>query len=482
MTALIKQRVALIRAPKAPDFYSREPLLKGAHEHVRRMFSGAGAEVPPAEDLARVARELWAAYQNRDETWWRSLRRLRLSPWAVLGAYHPEAGALGEHAGFVRWYLKCVEDAGKPRAFLAVAHAYLYYFHPKTAEIAAFRDVAIDGLRSSRSPRARAFLDLHETHRLLDSDGYKVIAQAFGACNENGQAFLDRVGLSGSLSDSAFVRFVFRRVMSDLRRDLGRGALSAEELERRLSLALRQAEPGVSFRFGPELLGDLAETLLVPFEERDPDKDVKESIKGFLLSHLGDPRLKPTGWNRVGEAAQRVFRQWLVEGTLEDFFRLLDQQARYYENADRQWRYRSAFWLAYLRDGHITDAWVALGWKIAQDSRSYLSRLAGTYAELKSGDGARNDQAVLVLRVGNLIIAEWSHSSKVRIWSDRGSSGPQFYKQRYQRSDLVTGPDFEQAHHGAERGTWQRKVESYIRKQTGIRFSIRELMPHGRTR
>jgi hypothetical protein len=46
----------------------------------------------------------------------------------------------------------------------------------------------------------------------------------------------------------------------------------------------------------------------------------------------------------------------LARASLDLFFKLIDEHA-----LDAQWRYRHAFWLAYLEQGVIADAWLALG-------------------------------------------------------------------------------------------------------------------------
>ncbi|MEX0451803.1 EH signature domain-containing protein [Spiribacter sp. 218] len=477
----MKQRLRLLRPPDPPAFVVEPSALGRAEAEISGLLGAADAEIPSAEDLRALARVIWAGYRDNDVSWSKSLRRLRMSPWAVLGPYHPSDGSLSSDPEFVAWYIRRLQIANKPRAFVALAHAYLYYFDTSTTTIDRFRDAALEGLRAAgRSPRSKFFLGLHQTYGLLDQDGHKRFAREFRQTDQNGARFLEAAGLGGSLNDAGFVQFAFGSLLEEIKADLANNRVSESELNRRLSIAFDPGGPGFEFRFGPIFLANLANALLEPFIDREPEQDIREAIKALLLEQLEDPRLKPIRWNRVSETARAVFMRWLVEGTLEDFFRLLDQQAKRFENADRQWPYRSAFWLAYLREGHITDAWVALGQRISADSRRYLSHVAGSYADLRGGDGARSDHAVLIMRVGGLVVTEWSHSAKVRIWVANSPSVPKFYKRSYNRSDLVTGADFEKAHHAADRGNWQSEVEGYVRQQTGIRFNLKELMPNGR--
>jgi len=483
MRSLSKQRLRTILPPDPPAFLAKPSALERADAEISGLLGASAAEIPNAEDLEALALILWFAYRADDMSWWRSLRRLRMSPWAVLGPYHPDGGALFDDSEFIAWYLSAVRMANKPRVYLALAHAYLYFFNPEAAMMSRIRHAALDGLMAAqRSPRCKYFLALHQSYGLLEQDGHMHFAAQFEQSDQNGNRFLDRASLAGSLRQAGFVQFAFQALITDIQGKLAANSLTPDELCRLLSLAFdgKGTDAGADFRFGPIPLAHLANALLEPFTEREPGEELRQAIKKLLLMHLEDPRLKPIRWSRVSEDARAVFMRWLVEGTLEDFFRLLDQQAKRFENADRQWPYRSAFWMAYLREGHITDAWVALGQRISADSLRYLNHVSGSYGQLRGGDGARSDHAVLIMRVGGLVVTEWSHSAKVRIWKASSPSMPKFYKRSYSRPDLVTGADYEKSHHGADRGTWQSEVEGYLRQQTGIRFNIKELMPNGR--
>ncbi|WP_231372021.1 MULTISPECIES: EH signature domain-containing protein [unclassified Thioalkalivibrio] len=339
-------------------------------------------------------------------------------------------------------------------------------------------EAVVAGLRSAQSFRANALLSLHEEFGVLGREGHRRVADAYGQSEMNGSAFLEELGLAGALRQSNFVYYVFAEVGKGIRHDLQKETLGVSELVRRLSLGFGSEVHASEFLF-PNLLPFLADALLEPFERRDPDNPMQDAIKRFLLQQLGDIRLKPIRWNRVGAVAQSVMRRWLVETTLDGFFHLIsDQVQRGESGADRQWRYRNAFWGAYLREGHITDAWVVLGWKLRQEAQSRLNLPRGSFANLESGESVRSDHAVLILRVANLVVTEWNHTAKVRVWHEGSESVPRFYKSSYYRSQMVSGADFEQRHHAAEYGTWQYQLERYIRGETGIRFSVRDLMPY----
>jgi hypothetical protein len=166
---------------------------------------------------------------------------------------------------------------------------------------------------------------------------------------------------------------------------------------------------------------------------------------------------------------------WLSEIVLEDFFRLLDYSAKYDSDADRQWKYRKAFWSACLRNGLIDNAWVALGRKVAESAEYFLEGKKNIYAEIY-GTGVQGHHAVLILQISNMIITEWSHSGKYRFWDEGHPDCPKLYRSSYVRDDVVANPDFEGIHYAASRGTWQGEVADYIRSQTGVNLTFNEYM------
>jgi EH_Signature domain len=93
--------------------------------------------------------------------------------------------------------------------------------------------------------------------------------------------------------------------------------------------------------------------------------------------------------------------------------------------------------------------------------------------------GAAADQAVLLLRIGDLTIADWSHDGKLRIWR-RGTAAPELNLKSYSAPDLRLDSDFELVHLPPD--GWQQRTEAYIRRHTGIEISETEYMPRRRVR
>ena len=124
----------------------------------------------------------------------------------------------------------------------------------------------------------------------------------------------------------------------------------------------------------------------------------------------------------------------------------------------------------------MTNAWVAFGVngaqvarKIAESTADSLMRRFGTLG------GAGADQAVLLLSIGDLIIADWSHNGRLRIWRKGNPSAPEFNLGSYIASSLRTDSEFDIVHYPPD--GWQSKAEAYIRRHTGIKLLESEYFP-----
>ena len=479
MSIGLKETLQKFVLPSLPQPKIESANLPYVVEDFRRKVSGIEGEIPQQDDLKTISEELWSAYRRNISSWKSSVRKLRLSPWAILERFGPEEKRLIDDPDFVNWYVKELELIKASRVIVPLTNAYLYYFEPNNESINFLRELIQLKLTSAQGARSKTIQDLDERYGLLKLHGYKKFADQYVHSSEQPEIFLRDLGIRGSFGYSGFLRWTYSKVLEQIENDLIKYNLSVAELRRRIRLGFMNDGEHHQFRFDVSIRGEMASALLRPFQDQNPHKAVQEEIKSFLLQEFGDLRLNPKKWARVDKVAQEVFHRWLVEGTLKDFFQLLDQQARNYKDADRQWPYRSAFWSAYLKKGYIVDAWVVLGEQVQVDAQRFLGRLSAVnYATLISGYNAKKEHAVLMLRLGDLIVVEWSHTSKVRLWHENNSQKPRLYKNSYNRLDLVYGNDFELAHQGAERGTWQKKLEQYIRQQTGIRLSLRELMPN----
>jgi len=204
--------------------------------------------------------------------------------------------------------------------------------------------------------------------------------------------------------------------------------------------------------------------------------ELQRDIRDFLVDRIGNPQLRPGRW--VGaESEAALIRRWLARASLKVFFELIADYAR-----DEHWKYREAFWSACLTKGAIDDAWLALGANVHASARARQD-LGSAFARLE-GAGASADQSVLLLRIGPLLIAEWSHNGSMRAWL--ADEAPKLGRSSYLRSDLVSPclpfpPDpirrgqQDKAtsglrHMGSASGAWQRRAAMLLARYANVRL------------
>jgi EH_Signature domain len=244
---------------------------------------------------------------------------------------------------------------------------------------------------------------------------------------------------------------------------------SGREPDARLERLLRWAVDagGVA----PKLRGPPADALLRPWLSRSVPDQLKQRIQEFLLQHYGDPRTKPQRWMEASDEACQVFRKWLAGVALAQFLEVIDRLA-----LDRQWRYRRAFWTAYFDRDWVWDAQVAFGPSCAILARQLFGREV-PFATLVKGGRKLPDRnhAVLLLRIGDLVIADWSHNGRCVIWRVRNPHAPSLQKPRYTSDDVDwSSADRSWVHAGAASYAWQNKVRGFIAEETGLVLHQRE--------
>jgi EH signature protein len=261
---------------------------------------------------------------------------------------------------------------------------------------------------------------------------------------------------------------------------------ASREALTRLTLVLA---PDDALRFPePQSYGDIADGMLAPWLDggREPVGSARDGVRAFLLRHLDDPRRKPASWKKARKDTVRLMRRWLTRASLKAFFDLISEHV-----LDSQWQYREAFWSACLDKDADAEAWLALGSQVHASARA-VGELNGAYARLE-GAGVSRTQAVLLLRIRNLVFCEWSHQGRLRVWpADRGKA-PRLNLPSYTRGDLTAAglpfppnPEFGSkgtktgaglSHFGPERNYWQGSAAELLARRAGINLTPEDWKP-----
>lgn len=286
--------------------------------------------------------------------------------------------------------------------------------------------------------------------------------------NYNWNNFIALTGLDGELSLSGYVDAVGSELLKQLnlsgRKELIEAALYFHFTDQQLRFNDKRVE--------------VIQSLLSPWiRNSNPQNDeLQEKVKNTLIKHFKDPRLpihREKGWRFIDDSSLSVVFRWLIGESLEQFFSIIDEMA-----LEHQWKYRKAFWMAYHNVRALDEAWVAFG----PEARRHAWHIYKGNFSAGVLDGGQTNQSVLIVRIKNLVLAEWSHNGKCRAWRVTDKRCPRAYEPKYtdtalQGKSLKIVPAYKQdgiSHQQSENYHWQRRLADFIYDETGIRVQDRD--------
>lgn len=347
----------------------------------------------------------------------------------------------------------------------AIIAAYLRHFpthHP------AFRDL-LGAVQLVAGRRNWPWAARGTRWRLWDAEeGPRTVAGHLLVGNEPPGDALRTLGLDGDLSEGRFLAAALAAACRTAADEKDARAAAAGAALVRL---FDHHDEGAS-----RLNAHLARALLKPWQSATPPEALHADIIRLLVRRIGDPRLVPAKWRSLqdelsgsfpGEdlaAILGILKRWLVKATVRQFFEVIGRTTTNTE----QWRQREAFWLAYLDANVIEDAWFAFGRRAEIDARRLVRELeGGAYGVIEGGGDAGH--SALLMKIGDLLIAEWSHNGMCRFWGPAAHDRPKLGERQY--SDRVLrrtreGPDFDAFSHFSG---WPSRFAYNVYKKTGIR-------------
>lgn len=438
----------------------RQPLVKKARVELAAKFTEADA-LPAVVELEDVAKRLGRAAETG------SFEDVSRRDWSKAAwCLWFEGGGLADNSVFLKAYLNRLLKQNRRSFHKKLISAYVRDYATGKSNIKKVGSF----LARSVSNWDWVWADRQENLQFFEPSGPRIVAAAYLSGGEAAESFLDEVGLGGDLGVSGFASEAFVQCLNLF------GKLKLDRAVELLPKLLDWSVDADGLRY-PGKERELADALLLRWTNSNPPKPTQKSIENFLLTHYGDPRVASVAgskWHHVDEDAKSVILRWLVGAALEQFLQVVDKVAM-----PSQWKYRRAFWTAYYRAGVIDEAWVAFAWQGQVQARRSFGDKKG-FGNLE-GSGVSRDHAVLIMKIGGITVADWSHNGKCHIWTQSMKKTPKLYKQQYDRLDLVTGSsNGGVVHAGAPNGTWQATIAKYIDRHTGVRLARKDYMPKGR--
>ena len=424
---------------------------------------------PKPHDLRDIYSRLRTAWEARDLSSV-SRRDLRMAPWVFFYPENSPGDWLGAQMEFVRTYQRVTEGGRNSRPSAALLREFLRAGKPEHPSFESIRILLRSRLKDSTSTSITRWRERCERFGYLLPENESHLVNKWQASGLPVDDFLAEAGLSPGLERSELVYRAIELILDQTHGGLKKGEVNEETLKR----SLQWAQTGNELRVN-RLRLKIAHAFLEPFVDSRPLSEIGTLLRSFFLTCFGDPRLVGTaGWARVPEPQRQVLMRLLVELALKDFFALLDKTA-----LDKHWLYRKRFWTAYLDKGVIDDAWIVLG----REARSMAQRRLGADTVLSTaqleGAGVEPNHSVLLMRIGSITVAEWSHNGKCRFWLGSNPRAPKLYQRKYEGPQLRAKANLAVVHAGSENGTWQKKIASWVSEKTGLYVYRHEYMPAG---
>ena len=378
-----------------------------------------------------------------------------------------DGGCIAENSELLSEYLRKIISLRKRSHFRALAWSYLYHFSLDELDKLGFIEV-VNALVEMLDFAPTKWQERHEHWGIFSgADAVQSIAEHFLSADNNEQAIAEaakKIGLDNQLTHSGIAPAAFRTAMRKY------ANVPQEEQENYLDSLI--AWHGFATQTAGFCNPDYAEGLLCPWIGKKPPEGIHSKTRQVLLATLGDPRIQQEKWLGVDDNARTVMFRWLIEVSLEQFFSVITHVAQYGEG-EHMWERRKHFWYAFYRRGALSEAWVAFGRK----GTAYLRRSSDEvhYAEV---GGAQPNHAVLLMRIGNLTIADWNVNGRCHIWHSGNPNIPKFYENSYSAYELGKGNDeSDQSFVHVANGNWRSEVANYIRDRTGIDIPYTQYAP-----
>ena len=208
-----------------------------------------------------------------------------------------------------------------------------------------------------------------------------------------------------------------------------------------------------------------------------PDSVLVGKCAEIIDRTYGDPRLNEARYPTVsaflgGDSARTdciaTVRRWNVFRSINVFFEIIEKTT-IGDGHSHQFPKRKDFWLSYFQQNAVSEAWVLLGKKASAYMRRLRQQGDTDIARLQHGKllGGTNEQSVLIMKVGDVTVVEWSHDGACRVWSSNDRRAPSLYKQETERQELMNDALARITHD--HRGNWEAKLHSALRQKGNVR-------------
>jgi hypothetical protein len=375
-------------------------------------------------------------------------------PWIMFSIKDPIC--LGSDYHFCNYFFQQIDKQFKLikiKVLKNLWHLLLLEYPFKMNTFSYLVNKMIESFEKSNSKKLEKYLAVQNKYFLFNHNGPELCAEDSFSLASITQALEKRSIVSESLTVGGFARQVFYCCLERISKLLECKG-NKDEVQNKLKILKKEKK---LFEAASNQPAKVISPLLSPFTKKDSnlqELEYKEIIKNLLVKEFGDPRLpvNRVKWSGVSSNEQTIIKRWLVIQDLELFFDIIEQ------TSDPRWKERRLFWYKYLERNLISESWPVLG----TQAQSLANRLKPKPHFGQISNIGR--QSVLLLQMGHLTIAEWSHNGACRIWLYDDQQAPQLYINKYDRQELLA-PSSEWIPHNYN---WQVKLKSIISSYLNI--------------
>lgn len=190
------------------------------------------------------------------------------------------------------------------------------------------------------------------------------------------------------------------------------------------------------------------DALLAPWKTKDPVEGLRDLLLERLVAAYGDPRVHASHhpWNGMDPDCRAVLYRWLTGANIEFFLDVVSLAEE-----SHMWQPRREFWWGLYKEGRIAAAWVAFCPEAAALASRLLKGERGGSSTLDYGTqtagGARRTTSLLIMRIGDSVVVEGSHSYKVQVFRKGDRGAPQLFQKGYDCERIRLEPDHDQQAH-----------------------------------
>ena len=215
---------------------------------------------------------------------------------------------------------------------------------------------------------------------------------------------------------------------------------------------------------------------------REQSKESKYYLKAkeIIDNSFQDPRIGESTWPTIseylgGQTTRQVcidtVKQWHIFQSIRLFFKIIEEVVE--DGNDHQFPQRRDFWIDYFNKGLVTDAWIILGKSGLEEATRYKTAGDSDFINLRWAElkGGKKDQCVLLMKIGDISVMEWSHTGACRVWKKGDSNAPTFSRPRYDKTEImgdVLDNELDRIIHWPP-DKWPTKIRRRINAYSGLR-------------